>query len=90
MMTGKMLSFNTDSNASNVLTYTPGGRISALKKNESRVYNLDEYTYMIDYGRGGIAYSLWQGVFAPYLFSNHDWHSFQTQLAVCAKEILGR
>lgn len=49
---------------------------------------MDAYTYMIDYGRGAIPAAFWEGVIAPYLFTNEDWESFKTQLGVCAAQVL--
>ncbi len=88
MVTGKMKSGNASSNAANAEVYIPGGRVSHLQRGETRFYTLNEYTYMIDYGRGKIASSMWQGIFAPYLFSNHDWESLSTQFTECMKKIL--
>lgn len=90
MMLGKMRSYGLRSRQSNPVIYTPGGRISVLKKRETRQYNFDSYTYMMDYGRGTIPAAFWQGIIAPYIFTSHDWDSLFGQLQPCAEQIFSR
>jgi hypothetical protein len=87
MYSGEMKSHNAKSEGALPVTYRAGD-VSLLSKNETRVYTMDKFTYMIDYGRGNITPSLWQGVIAPFLFVNHDSHSFKTQLKDCGESIL--
>jgi hypothetical protein len=88
MLTGSMTSWGAAPAAANPLVYTPGDRRSLLARKETRYYTMGADTYMLDYGRGNIARAFWQGVIAPYLFVNHDWRSLETQLGVCAEQVL--
>lgn len=82
MVTGKMYSFYAESKSSNPVIYTPDDKISYLKRNTSKVYKLEPYTYMIDLGQGTITPSFWNGIIAPFIFNNQDWKSLLGQMDV--------
>ncbi len=81
ILTGAMYSNGSSSKQAFPLLYKPGN-ISLLKRGQSRYYNMDRLTYMIDYGRGSISKAFWQGVVAPYLV-NQDTQSLMEQLKKC-------
>ena len=84
MLTGKMRSFNAEPTQSFPLFY--GSRsVSYLPRGEARVYEMEEYTYMADYGRGNISRAFWSGIIAPYLFVNHDYVSMSQQIGDCIR-----
>jgi hypothetical protein len=87
MVTGKMHSYSADSRMAFPVSYLPGDA-SLLRKKESRHYDMDRFTYMIDYGRGVIPASFYSGVIAPFLFSSHDGHSLRRQLGDCGYSML--
>jgi hypothetical protein len=89
MMTGKMRSFGAAAAESNAITYEASEhRLSYLAPDSTRVYDLGPQTYMLDYGRGAIVTSFWQGVIRP-AFGNSDWGSAWGQFKACAKEVFG-
>jgi hypothetical protein len=89
MISGEMYSHGPSSGEGFPQTYLEGD-VSLLKRNESRVYKMGKFSYMLDYGRGFVPAALWQGIIAPYLFVNHDSQSAKEQLKACATAILKR
>lgn len=87
MITGKMHSYSADPRNAFPVSYLPGDA-SLLRKQESRHYDMDRFTYMIDYGRGFIPASFYSGVIAPFLYSSHDGHSLRKQLGDCGYSML--
>jgi hypothetical protein len=87
MMTGKMVSNDASSDHALPKTYVPGD-VSLLAKKETRFYEMDKFTYMMDYGRGDIPGDLWEGVIAPFLFANQDSPSIIQQLKDCGSSVI--
>ena len=84
MLAGRMISYSPKVEAPR--EYLPGD-ISLLSKGVTRTYTLDHYTYMIDYGRGNIAFAFNQGVIGPW-FNNHDNESLKVQLRECTRSFI--
>ena len=87
MVTGKMHSYSADPRLAFPVSYLPGDASLLLRK-ESRHYDMDRFTYMIDYGRGIIPSALYAGVIAPFLFTSHDGRSLRKQLGECGYSML--
>lgn len=87
MLTGEMESNNASVDGAPPRLYTPG-KTSLLEAGETRYYNLNSYTYMMDYGRGNISMAFYQGVVAPWLFANHDLDSLKGQMFSCGQSFM--
>ncbi len=87
MLTGKMHSYSADPSVAFPVSYLPGDA-SLLRKTESRHYDMDRFSYMVDYGRGVIPASFYRGIIAPFLFSSHDSYSLRKQLGDCGYSML--
>ena len=50
-----------------------------------RVYNLDNYTYMVSYAQGNMAKAFFPGAIMPGIFGNQDWAGLKTHIVDSAK-----
>lgn len=69
-------------------TYGPG-TYSVLERNEIRTFSMTDFTYMIDYGVGGISKNFGQGIITPTLLSR-DTVSMKNQLRSCVDSYFSR
>jgi hypothetical protein len=86
LLSGRMETFGASSEKALPKLFEAGD-VSVLKSMETKFYSMDKFTYLINYGRGNIMNSLWQGVLAPFVFNNHDSGSLQEQFKSCSQSI---